>query len=88
MTFGETQAWLRENGVHINRLAELGDALAVRLIAAYRALYAKQLDPYLQTEWMKICDDFVRRDLTMTTRTILQDRFGHKEPKNLRRLDS
>jgi hypothetical protein len=88
MTLAMTIEWQFCNAAKINRLAKLGDPLAIRLITAYRALYESQLDPYLQSEWMKICDDFCRRDLTITTRKILADRFGHKEPKHLKRMDS
>lgn len=88
MTFQQTMQWQRTQSHHINRLAKLGDALAIKLITAYRALYADQLNPIKQNEWMKICDDYCRRDLTITTRVILQDRFGHKAPKELKRMDS
>jgi hypothetical protein len=88
MTFGETLEWQRVNSVHIKRLADLGDRLAMKLITAYRELYADQLNPIKQNEWMKIADDYCRRDLTIVTRVLLQDRFGHKAPKTLRRLDS
>jgi hypothetical protein len=88
MTFQETMEWQWVNAPHINRLAKEGDALAARLITAYRALYDKKTDPYLQSEWMKVCDDYCRRDLTTVTRVILQNRYGHKQPKQLRRIDS
>lgn len=88
MTFQMTLEWQRVQSANINRLAKLGDELALRLIAAYRAAHADQLNPYLQSEWMKVCDDYCRRDLTLTTRKILQDRFGHKPPKQLKRMDS
>lgn len=80
--------WQRVNADKINRLAKLGDKLAVRLVAAYRDLYADKLNPAKQSEWMKVCDDYCRRDLTNTTRRILQDRYGHKIPAALKRLDS
>lgn len=88
MTFSETMEWQYTQAPNINRLAKLGDKLAVRLVTAYRALYANKTDPYLQSEWMAVCDDYCRRDLTLTTRKILQDRFGHKAPKQLKRMDS
>ncbi len=88
MNFQQTMEWQRINAGHINRLAKLGDALAVRLIVAFKASYANQLDVYLQNEWMKVADDFCRRDLTITTRRILQDRFGVKIPQDLKRIDS
>jgi hypothetical protein len=88
MDFQMTMEWQRVNSEKIGRLAKLGDKLAIRLITAYRELYADQLNPFKQSEWMKICDDYCRRDLTVVTRVILQDRYGHKEPKQLRRLDS
>lgn len=88
MTFHETLSWQLTQWDKINRLADLGDALARRLVLAYHTLYAHQLDPKLQTEWMKVADDYCRRDLTITTRVILQDRFGHKAPQHLRRIDS
>lgn len=88
MDFNSTMEWQRVNSEKINRLARLGDKLALRLITAYRELYVDQLNPIKQTEWMKVCDDYCRRDLTLVTRVILQDRYGHKEPKQLRRMDS
>lgn len=80
--------WQRENSQHINNLVKQNDPLAIRLVTAYRALYAHPLDPYLESEWLKVCDDYVRRELTSTTRVILQDRFGFKPPKHLKRIDS
>lgn len=88
MTFQETMDWQRCQHEKIGRLAKFGDKLAIRLITAYRELYADKLNPFKQAEWMKVCDDYCRRDLTAVTRVILQDRYGHKEPKQLRRLDS
>lgn len=88
MTFQETLEWQRVNSHHINRLANLGDALAAKLIAAYRDLYNNKLDPAKQTEWMRVCDEYARRDLTITERDELLEHFGHKEPVSLRRLDS
>jgi hypothetical protein len=88
MTFQETMEWQRTQSLKISRLARLGDKLAGRLIAAYRDLYDDQLNPFKQQEWMKVCDDYCRRDLTLVTRVLLQDKFGHKLPYQLRRLDS
>ncbi len=88
MTFQEALSWQQTQWDKINQLADRGDTLARRLVVAYHDLHANQLDPYLQSEWMKIADDYCRRDLTIATRRILQDRFGHKVPKPLRRLDS
>lgn len=88
MTFSETMEWQYTQAPNINRLAKLGDKLALRLVTAYRALYANKADPYLQSEWMKVADDYCRRDLMIATRKILGDRFGHKEPKQLKRMDS
>ena len=84
MDFMETMDWQRSNISQINRLANLGDALARRLIQAYRDLYRDQLNIYLQSEWMKVCDDFARRELMLSTRRILQDRYGHKIPSVFR----
>lgn len=88
MTFQETMEWQRTQAHHIKRLADLGDRLAMKLITAYRELYADRMNTLLQAEWMKIADDYCRRDLTDVTRVLLQDRLGHKPPKQLRRLDS
>jgi hypothetical protein len=88
VTFEETKEWQAVNARYIMRLAKEGDALAKRLVAADRARCAKPLDPLLLTDWMKVCDDYCRRDLTTVTRRILQDRFGHKIPKELKRMDS
>lgn len=86
MTFQETREWQLVNSGHINRLAKLGDRLACRLILAYKEMYADPFNPWKQSEWMKVCDDYCRRDLTQTTRRILQDRFEHKVPKDLARI--
>lgn len=88
MNMIETRDWQRENAGHIDELVKQGDKLAIRLVDAYRYLYDHQLDPQAQTVWLQVCDDFARRDLTKTTRVILQDRFGVKPPKDLRRIDS
>lgn len=80
MTFQETMEWQYCNIREINRLAKLGDKLALRLIEAYKEAYGDKLNTYKQSEWMKVCDDFCRRDLMKDTRRILQDRFGHKIP--------
>jgi hypothetical protein len=88
MNFRETQEWQYVNASKINRLAKLGDSLAKRLIEAYRTLYTDKLNPYLQSEWLKICDDFCRRDLTISTRAQLAEKYGHKIPQQLRRIDS
>lgn len=87
MDFASTLMWQRENATHINRLAKLGDKLALRLIEAYRDLYGDKLNPYKQTEWLAVADDFARRELMLDTRRIIQDRFGAKIPslyKNLK----
>jgi hypothetical protein len=88
MTFQETLSWQATQWDKINRLADQGDALARRLVVAYHELFANKLDTYLQSEWMKIADDYFRRDHDIATRVILQDRLGHKAPVNLRRLNS
>lgn len=88
MTLQMTIEWQRCNCDKINRLAKLGDPLAMRLVIAYRELHVDQLNPFKQQEWMKVADDFCRRDLTLVTRVLLQDRYGHKPPIELRRLDS
>lgn len=86
MDFSSTMEWQRCNITQINRLASLEDPLAVRLREAYRALYDDQLNIYKQSEWMKICDDFCRRELMTDTRRILQDRFGHKIPSEYKNI--
>lgn len=88
MTFNETLEWQRVQSDRIKRLAKFGDKLAKRLIDAYRILYADRLNPLKQQEWLKICDDYCRRDLTITTRALLAERFGHKIPQQLKRMDS
>ncbi len=82
MTFGETLEWQRCNHWDIKRLANLGDELACKLVGAYYRLYSNRMDPKAQTEWMKYCDEFSRRDLYDDQRYIMQNRFGHKLPPN------
>ncbi len=88
MTFKEALEWQHLNAQEVVRLALLGDPLARRLTAAYRALYGDKFNPIKQDEWMAVVDDFIRRDLTLTERAVLQERFGHKIEPELRRLDS
>jgi len=83
VTFGETLEWQRCNSWEISRLATLGDKLACNLVSAYHRLYANRLDPVAQSEWMKYCDEFSRRDLYDGERLQLQNRFGHKLPPEL-----
>lgn len=84
MNFLATREWQAVNARNIKRLANEGDALAKRLIAADRARCANPLNPDLLTDWLKVADDYCRRDLTTATRRILQDRFGHKIPTTLK----
>jgi len=86
MTYEETKWWLIENGPAIGRLAKQGDKLALRLIQAHYDHIRNKLDPRLQDDLVKVADDYCRRDLTITTRVILQNRYGHRIPKDLRRL--
>ena len=88
MTFQETMEWQRVNAHHISRLSGLGDKLAARLIVAYRELFRDQMNPVKQSEWMKVADDYARRDLIITERRLLQDRFAHKIDVPLRRIDT
>jgi hypothetical protein len=88
MTLSETMEWQRHNINGINRLALLGDKLALRLIEAYRDLHGDKLNLAKQTVWLEVCDDFARRDLMLSTRRIMQDRYGHKLPATYKRLDS
>ncbi len=88
MTLSEALEWQRINAHHINRLAKLGDKTALRLIDVYRTLYADQLNPMKQNEFMAVVDDYFRRDHMIIERNQLAERFGHKIPKNFRRIDS
>jgi hypothetical protein len=86
MTFQETMEWQRSNIIEINRLAKLGEPLALRLVRAYQEAYDDKLNVYKQSEWMKVCDDFSRRELMLDTRRILQDRYGHKIPSSYKNI--
>ena len=81
MTYEETKWWLIENGAAIGRLAKQGDKLALRLIQAHHDHIRNKLNPRLQDDLIKVADDFCRRDLTVVTRVILQNRYGHKVPR-------
>lgn len=78
MKLNECLEWQRCNAHHVDRLAKLGDREANKLISAYRALYDHQLDVNLQNEFMVCCNEFVKRDLTITERDVLANRYGHK----------
>lgn len=80
----ETMEWQRVNSAAINRLAKLGDRLAMRLIQAYRDLYDDKFNPLKQETWMQVCEDYAKRELFVSTRRILQDRWGHKIPSEYR----
>ncbi len=88
MTFQDALDWQRFNAHHISRLSGLGDRLARRLIEAYHALHADKFNPQKQAEWHRIVEDYVRRELELASRRELQERFGHKIPKQMRRIDS
>ena len=78
MTLQECIEWQRVNAHHIDRLAHQGDREANKLISVYRELYRHQLDVKLQNEFIVCCNEYAKRDLTITERDILADRFGHK----------
>lgn len=86
MTYQETRLWLIDQGPNIGRLAKEGDKLALRLVQAHIDHIGDKLNPVLQDDLVKVADDYCRRDLTITTRRILQDRFGHRIPTQLRKL--
>jgi hypothetical protein len=78
MNLAECIEWQRVNAHHIDRLAHQGDREANKLISAYRELYRHQLDVKLQNEFVACCNEYVKRDLTITERDELANRFGHK----------
>lgn len=84
MTYQETKMYVIEQGPKIGYLAKQGDKLALRLVKAHWDHIHDKLNPKLQTDFMKVADDYMRRDLTLTTRVILQNRFGHKAPVDLK----
>lgn len=78
MIMSEAIAWLRYNGHHVARLANLGDKLAARVELAYRLLYGDQLNPTKQTEFLVVIHELIRRELTITERAVLENRYGYK----------
>ena len=78
MTLSECMEWQRLNSHHVERLAKNGDREAKKLIFTYRTLYDHRTDVKLQNEFIRCCEEFIRRDLTVTERTELQNKFGHK----------
>lgn len=78
MTLQECLEWQRLNCLHIDRLAKNGDREAKKLIFTYQTLYDHRTDVKLQNEFIRCCEEFIRRDLTVTERADLQNKFGHK----------
>lgn len=78
MNLSECLAWQRENAHHVDQLAQRGDREANKLISAYRALYDHRTDVALQNEFIKCCNEYVMRDLTITERAELARKFEHK----------
>lgn len=78
MNLQQCLEWQRCNAHHINQLAQRGDHEAHKLISAYRALYDHQLDVHLQNEFVRHCVEYIKRDLTLTDRTELQNRYEYK----------
>lgn len=78
MTLQDCLEWQRCNAHHIDQLAARGDKEAKKLIFTYRTLYDHKLNVHLQDEFIHVCEEFIRRDLTLTERVELQNKFGHK----------
>lgn len=78
MSLNDCLEWQRCNAHHINRLALRGDREANKLISVYRALYDHRTDVKLQNEFIVCCTEFIKRDLTITERADLANKFGHK----------
>lgn len=78
MTLQDCLEWQRCNAHHIDHLAKNGDREAKKLIFTYRALYDHRTDVKLQNEFIHVVEEFIKRDLTITEREVLANRFGHK----------
>lgn len=78
MTLNDCLEWQRCNAHHVDQLAQRGDREANKLISVYRALYDHRTDVKLQNEFIVCCTEFIKRDLTITERQDLANKFGHK----------
>lgn len=73
--------YMLSNVDHINHLAKQGDAEAIIVQLNYRNFYRNKLNVHAQNEFVVSVQEFMKRDLTIATREILQNRFGHKLPR-------
>lgn len=78
MTLAECLEWQRLNAHHIDHLATNGDAEAKKLVFTYRTLYDHRTDLKLQNEFIRCCEEYIKRDLTITDRKELQNRYEYK----------
>lgn len=78
MNINQCLEWQRCNAHHIDQLAQRGDREANKLISAYRALYDHRTDVKLQNEFIRCCEEYIKRDLTITDRKELQNRYEYK----------
>lgn len=82
MNIEDAISWVRWNAPSVGRLCRLGEKEALRLRFAWEACYRNPTDPALQNELLVIVQDYIRRQLTLAERVVLDDRFGvFSDPK-------
>lgn len=81
MPWEDLRRLIRSRSVEIGTLAGRGDALAIRLMAAYRDLYDHPGDLDKGATLRAALEDYMNRDLRIKEVQELGDRFGHRLPQ-------
>jgi hypothetical protein len=78
MTFPQCIHYLRGHGHYVGHLVKQGDKLAKTVYDAYMAHHGDKFNIVKQDHLMRVLNEYVGRDLHLTERSVLQNRFGYK----------
>ena len=80
MNFQAMRMYLYGNAPAIGTLAKAGDKLAIAVYRAYQAWHADKLDPAKQAELLKLVNEYVVRNCTLTEIDELERKYGAPHP--------
>lgn len=78
MTLHEVLDYLRARGHEVGLMANRGDPDAIKFRDVYYALHRDQLNIQLQNELLVVAESYIGANLTMTERTVKNQRYGYE----------
>lgn len=78
MNLQQANDWIRAHSHHVMRLAGENDELARSLVRAYWSAYHDKENPEKVDNYLTVLNEYVTRDLTITERKDLENKFAYK----------